>query len=75
MTYRSFHVAVLLTAAPLAAVLSGCHWREQLKGHGFPAWSESLGAGARGSNADARPSGFFTDRRSEQIERNLGGGF
>ena len=59
----------------LAAVSGGCQWREQLKGDGFPAWSESLGAGARGQDSDARPSGFFTDRRSEQIERNLGGGF
>jgi hypothetical protein len=63
---------LLLAASP------GCQWAgnyyDSLKGEGFPAWSESMG-GARGNNATARPSGFFTDRRSEQIEQSLGGGF
>jgi len=58
-----------------AALAAGCHWTDKLKGEGFPAWSESIGAGARGNDPAAKPSGFFTDRRSEQIERNLGGGF
>ena len=31
-----------------------------------------MGSGVRG-NKDSKPSGFFTDRRSEQIEKDLGG--
>jgi hypothetical protein len=58
-----------------AALVTGCHWTDKLKGEGFPAWSDSIGAGARGNGTAAQPSGFFTDRRSEEIERNLGGGF
>lgn len=54
---------------------AGCRWTDTLKGEGFPAWSETMGAGARGNGPEAKPSGFFTDRRSEQIEQNLGGGF
>jgi len=47
------------------------YW-DSLKGEGFPDWNETLGTGVRGSTT-ARPSGFFTDRRSEQIEQRLGG--
>src|SRR5689334_539585 len=67
--------AALLTT--LAIAISGCamtprqYW-EKLKGDGFPGWSEAMGSGVR-ANKDARPSGFFTDRRSEQIEKDLGG--
>jgi hypothetical protein len=43
---------------------------ESLKGEGFPEWSET--AGMRGAT-NAKSSGFFTDRRSEQIEKDLGG--
>ena len=68
-------VFALVAILALAALSSGCRWAETLKGEGFPTWSESLGAGARGADPAAKPSGFFTDRRSEQIERNLGGGF
>ncbi len=64
-----------LAASLCALAAGGCHWAEGLKGEGFPAWSEAMGEGARGNGASARPSGFFTDRRSEQIEQNLGGGF
>jgi hypothetical protein len=68
----------LITAAAICAL--GCSatprqcW-ESLKGDGFPGWSESLAAGARGNAQAAKPSGFFTDRRSDQIEKDLGGGF
>jgi len=41
----------------------------------FPSWSEQLSSGLRGEAAAARPSGFFTDPRSDQIEKSLGGGF
>jgi hypothetical protein len=75
MVCRPQRIVCLLAALLLAPISPGCQWREQLKGDGFPAWNESLGAGARGSSTEAKPSGFFTDRRSEQIEQNLGGGF
>ena len=61
-------------------VLAGCSmtprpcW-ESLKGEGFSGWSETTGAGMRGTAKSAQPSGFFTDRRSDQIEQDLGGGF
>lgn len=48
------------------------YW-ESLKGEGFPGWSESMAGGARADTKPAKPSGFFTDRRSEQIEKDLGG--
>jgi hypothetical protein len=69
---------LVLVAAVGCTSLSGCQWNqwsETIKGSGFPTWSDSIGAGARGNNPEAKPSGFFTDRRSEQIEQNLGGGF
>jgi hypothetical protein len=50
------------------------YW-EKLKGDGFPEWSETMSSGVRGNTSGTKPSGFFTDRRSEQIERDLGGGF
>jgi hypothetical protein len=74
-------IALAVSALMTCACLSGCQgnpwsqWNETIKGNGFPAWNSALGEGARGSNPEAKPSGFFTDRRSEQIEQNLGGGF
>jgi len=67
---------ILLVIAALFAV-SGCanprqYW-EALKGEGFPEWNENMAATARGDTSKAKPSGFFTDRRSEQIEQHLGG--
>jgi hypothetical protein len=65
-----------LLVAVIAVGVAGCTasprqtW-ESLKGEGFPGWSD---AGVRGSK-DAKASGFFTDRRSEQIEKDLGGNF
>lgn len=46
---------------------------ETLKGPGFPGWSESIAGRARPGGPDPKASGFFTDRRSEQIEQDLGG--
>jgi hypothetical protein len=60
--------AVLLCAAGCSTTPRQA-W-ESLKGEGFPGWSES--AGVRGAT-NAKSSGFFTDRRSEQIEKDLGG--
>jgi hypothetical protein len=67
--------ALILVAA--AAAIAGCTtssrkmW-DDLKGEGFSGWSEELGSGVRPAK-NAKPSGFFTDRRSEQIEKDLGG--
>jgi len=63
----------LLAVAGLCA--AGCTTTPQqawdsLKGEGFAGWSEN--SGVRGAK-NAKSSGFFTDRRSEQIEKDLGG--
>jgi hypothetical protein len=56
--------------------LAGCstplNW-ETLKGPGFPGWKEPTSARIQPGTTAPKPSGFFTDRRSEQIEQNLGG--
>jgi len=62
----------------LAACLAGCtttpqRFWDSLKGEGFSGWSDSIASGVRGDAKAAKPSGFFTDRRSEQIEKDLGG--
>ncbi len=76
MSALPFRLLALLVAGSVCATCTtGCRWTDTLKGEGFPAWSETMGAGARGNGPEAKPSGFFTDRRSEQIEQNLGGGF
>jgi hypothetical protein len=71
---------LLLASSLLLVSAAGCQtpqqWLESMKGDGFPEWSDNLGgSGVRGANPNAKPSGFFTDRRSEQIEKSLGGGF
>jgi hypothetical protein len=74
---RTTGTTIVLAAAVACA---GCQttprqfW-DSLKGEGFPEWSENLGGGMRGQTSNAKPSGFFTDRRSDQIEQHLGGGF
>ena len=70
----------LASLAFASVLLAGCqttprqYW-DSLKGEGFPEWNSAMGGGVRGKSAEVKPSGFFTDRRSEQIEQNLGGGF
>ncbi len=73
MTLPQFRL-LLVAIAALAAV-PGCTWVDSLRGDGFQSWNQSLGSGMRGDDdADAaNPSGFFTDRRSEEIEKSLGG--
>ena len=70
---------LLLLAASLLLTTTGCQtpqaWFDSLKGEGFPEWNDTLDNGVRGADSKAKPSGFFTDRRSEQIEQSLGGGF
>lgn len=65
----------LATLAGVVLLSTGCNWLDSMKGEGFPQWSDSLENSARAKNPDAKPSGFFTDRRSDQIEKSLGGGF
>lgn len=75
MRQHSCYWLILLTAVACAGCsLTPRQTWEALKGDGFPGWSDSLASGVRG-NKDAKSSGFFTDRRSEQIEKDLGGGF
>lgn len=61
-----------LFALALMIGMGGIVGCERYKGAGFPSWNQSMG-GMRGSSNDTKSSGFFTDRRSEQIEKNLGG--
>ena len=69
-----FRLLTLLFLALLCA--PGCTWLDSLRGDGFQTWNQSLsGAGLRGNDPAAEPSGFFTDMRSEEIEKSLGGGF
>ena len=69
---------MLVLAGALAC--AGCqttprqYW-DSLKGKGFPEWNGAMAGGVRGKPSDAKPNGYFTDRRSEQIEQNLGGDF
>jgi len=75
MASRQALLVIVFAAAALCA--GGCtttprQFWESLKGDGFPGWSDELASGVR-ANKDAKPSGFFTDRRSEQIEKDLGG--
>ena len=72
-------IALCLLGSTIAASLTlGCsatkplNW-ETLKGPGFPGWSESIAGRARPGGPVPKASGFFTDRRSEQIEQDLGG--
>jgi len=76
MTHRSREI-LLAAIAATAFCAAGCTtsprqtW-QSLKGEGFSGWIEQLGSGIRASN-NAQPSGHFTDKKSEQIERDLGG--
>jgi hypothetical protein len=67
--------ALALVACASLAFSTGCtvtpqQYFEALKGDGFVD-----AATVRSTSKDTQPSGFFTDRKSEQIERSLGGGF
>ena len=57
-----------------ALLSTGCQWvntrYQSLRGDGF---KDQGSTSLRGDTADAKPSGFFTDKRSDQIEQNLGG--
>jgi hypothetical protein len=74
---RSRYWTALSLIACLGAAI-GCtappsfSW-DKLKGPGFPGWTEKSSARAGAGSAAPKSSGFFTDRRSEQIEKDLGG--
>jgi hypothetical protein len=76
---RSLSSVLAALTAATALLAAGCtttprQFWDSLKGDGFPEWSDKLGSNVRSGPAQAgKPSGFFTDRRSEQIERDLGG--
>lgn len=79
MPWRCGLLWVLLGSSLLSGAAGGCTagnmlWPKPEAG-AFPPWSEQLSSGLRQEAASARPSGFFTDPRSQQIEKNLGGGF
>ena len=66
---------LLLLTLAVVLLVPGCTWFDSLRGDGFQTWNQSMGGTLRGNDPAAQPSGFFTDKRSEQIEQNLGGGF
>jgi hypothetical protein len=63
---------ICLSAAMGCTGPSRFNW-ETLKGPGFPGWTEQSSARATTGAPAPKSSGFFTDRRSEQIEKDLGG--
>jgi len=69
-----FAIVAAGLSAPGCTMTPRQYW-ESLRGEGFTGWSDKAGAGVRGDTSAAKPSGFFTDRRSDQIEQDLGGGF
>lgn len=76
MQWRLFRSCIFaVTCAGMLALSGGCQWFEQLKGPGFPGWDDNTNPGFRGKDPQAKPSGFLFDRRSEQIEKNLGGSY
>jgi hypothetical protein len=66
-------VAACLIAAAL--MVSGCSWVDPLRGEGFQGWNSGMSSGLRGNTKASKGSGYFFDRRAEEIEKNLGGGF
>jgi hypothetical protein len=70
MPWRPLRTLVLFACGLSLLTSSGCQWIDQLKGPGFPGWEENQSL--RSQNGGGKPSGMFFDRRSEQIESNLG---
>jgi hypothetical protein len=73
MSASQIRLLVIILVATIGA--PGCAWFDSLRGDGFQNWNQTMGGGIRGADPNAQSSGFFTDRRSEQIEKNLGGGY
>lgn len=71
---RLLHKPACALLVACAVSSTGCQWMQtryqSLRGEGF---KDQTGVSLRGDTTDAKPSGFFTDKRSDQIEQNLGG--
>lgn len=76
---RSAMTLILLVLLGLAT--PGCswiqkNWTRKLEGDAeFPEWSQSMSGSARPKSSEAKPSGLLFDKRSQEIEKNLGGNF
>lgn len=68
-------IALLLLIFTVASH-SGCAWlKNEIGGEEFQPWNSTLGSGMRGDTSKSKHSGFFFDRKSQEIEKSLGGGF
>ena len=51
----------------------GCSYLETMRGDGFSDTRQTVSGSVRAGADQAKPSNFFTDKRSDEIEKNLGG--
>jgi hypothetical protein len=72
MSWRNLRAFLLIAGCCCLLTATGCVWLDKLRGPGFSHWDEDQGAGLRPKTANSKPSGFFTDTRSDQIEKHLG---
>lgn len=75
MAAPRFWPLVVLALCLTAGCTSPREYWQAIRGEGFPEWSENMNTGTRGDTSQVKPSGFFFDRKAEQIEQRLGGGF
>lgn len=73
-------LSALLLVVAASCCAPGCAWmKKQVAGEGFQGWSNDVGKGARVAKKDgeqaATHSGYFLDRKAQEIEEHLGGGF
>ena len=68
-------LVILFARALFFTVLlsTGCGYFDRLKGTGFGGTRAPVSGSVRTNADSAQPSGFFTDKRSDEIEKNLGG--
>ena len=62
-----------LVVALLLFSSAGCSYLETMRGDGFSDTREPVSGSVRAGADDAKPSNFFTDKRSDEIEKSLGG--
>lgn len=68
--------SLYLLLVPLLFLGTSCQWlKNEVAGESFPSWNSSLGTNLRGEPSKNKPSGFFFDKKSQEIEQSLGGGF
>ena len=65
--------ASLLVGALLLFCCGGCSYLETMRGDGFSDTRQPVNGSVRAGADDAKPSNFFTDKRSDEIEKSLGG--